>query len=276
MKVFVTGVTGQLGFDVFHEGSARGFEMIASKTDITDRKKIQSEILKIKPDVIVHCAAYTAVDKAELEQEKCWKVNVEGTKNIVDAASVVSAKLVYISTDYVYDGFKENPYVETDGTNPKSFYGKSKLQGENIVQALLSDYFILRTSWVFGENGNNFVKTMLNLANTKKELNIVGDQVGSPTYTYDLAKLIFDIITTNQYGIYHATNEGYCSWAEFAREIFLKTGKNNFVNEIPSTEYPTLATRPINARLSKMKLVENGFTPPRPWKEALEDFLYKL
>lgn len=276
MKILVTGSSGQLGFDVVREGRTRGHKMVgvgSRELNITDQSAVFQMMTDVKPDAIIHCAAYTAVDKAEDEKENCWNVNVEGTNYLVQAAKEHGAKFMYISTDYVFDGTGDVPFVETDVPNPRGFYGLSKYEGEKHVEDQLKEWYIVRISWVFGGNGNNFVKTMLKHAETRTELNIVGDQVGSPTYTFELAHLLLDMIQTNQFGIYHATNEGFCSWAEFASEIFRLTGKSVKVNAIPSDEYPTRAVRPKNSRMSKQKLSQNGFKPLSSWQDALNHYL---
>lgn len=279
MKIIVTGYTGQVGYDVVEQGKKLGYEMIgigSKELDITQQKEVDSFVQNLVPDAIIHCAAYTAVDKAEDDKEAAWKVNVEGTKHLVHAAKSISAKFLYISTDYVFDGLGEAPFVESNTPNPVGYYGKTKYEGEKIVQSLLDKCFIVRISWVFGENGNNFVKTMLRLAETRNELNVVGDQFGSPTYTIDLARLLLEMIRSESYGIYHASNEGYCSWAEFAREIFLQSNKNVKVNAITTEEYPTRAIRPKNSRMSKQKLKESGFMPLPRWQDALAQYLSEL
>jgi dTDP-4-dehydrorhamnose reductase len=279
MKILVTGYSGQLGYDVVHEGLNRGFDMIGVSSkdlNITDEAFVYQYIENVKPDAIIHCAAYTAVDQAEEDRDNCWKVNVEGTKNLSIAARNVNSKFMYISTDYVFNGEGDIPFVEMDQSEPKGYYGLTKLEGEKAVQSILNDWFIVRTSWVFGMNGNNFVKTMLRLTEIKAELNVVGDQVGSPTYTYELARLLVDMIQTEKYGIYHVTNEGFCSWAEFAREIFRLSGKGVKVNSIPTEEYPTRAARPKNSRLSKQKLIDNGFKPLPNWQDSLHHYLKQL
>jgi dTDP-4-dehydrorhamnose reductase len=279
MKILVTGVTGQLGYDVLKEGVKRGFEIkgIGSEDlDITNEYAVNNYINTFKPDAIIHCAAYTAVDKAETDRDYCWKVNVEGTKYLANTARQLNIKFMYISTDYVFDGVGELPFDETTKPNPVGFYGLTKYEGEKIVQSMLSKMFIVRISWVFGLNGNNFVKTMLRLAETHDEINVVGDQVGSPTNTFDLSLLLLDMVQTEKYGIYHATNEGFCSWAEFANEIFCLAGKNTKVNVISSEEYPTLAVRPKNSRLSNQNLINNKFIPLQPWRVSLENYIKAL
>jgi len=276
MKILVTGYTGQLGYDVVHEGERRGLEMhgVGSRDlDITDKAAVDGLVRELRPDAVIHCAAYTAVDKAEDDREACWQVNVEGTRYLAQAAQEVGAKFMYISTDYVFDGKGETPFIEEDVADPIGYYGLTKYEGEKIVSNLLDPFFIVRISWVFGVNGNNFVKTMLRLAESRDELNVVADQFGSPTYTYDLARLLIDMILTDKYGVYHASNEGYCSWADFAREIFAQAGKAVKVNAITTEQYPTRAVRPKNSRMSKKKLVDQGFTPLPHWQDALRHYL---
>ena len=223
MKVLVTGADGQLGYDVVKKLKELNIEHIGvdkEDFDLTNENETKEFILDYKPDVIVHCAAYTDVDQAEVERELCYKVNVEGTKYAAEAAKELGAKMLYISTDYVFDGQGEEPFKVTDQPNPINYYGETKYQGEQEVQKLLDKYFIVRTSWVFGAHGDNFVKTMLELGKERDEISVVADQYGSPTYTGDLAKLIVEMIKTDKYGAYHATNEGFCSWYEFAKKIF--------------------------------------------------------
>ncbi|MEN1967754.1 dTDP-4-dehydrorhamnose reductase [Lentibacillus sp. N15] len=278
MKILVTGYTGQLGYDLVNEGTKQGFTMFgvgSESLDITKRNEVISYIEQLNPDAIIHCAAYTAVDKAEDDKDFCWKVNVIGTKNLVDVAKKIGVKFLYVSTDYVFDGKGESPFKETDKTDPVNYYGLTKLEGEKIVQRI-TEGFVVRTSWVFGINGNNFVKTMLRLAESHNEVNVVGDQIGSPTYTYDLAKLLLEMIQSETYGIYHATNEGICSWAEFAEEIFKQSHNDVLVNVIPTKDFPTRAARPKNSRLSKEKLKHNGFTPLPKWQDSLAYYLNML
>lgn len=279
MKVLVTGYTGQLGYDVVREGEKRKISILGigrEDLDITNEAEVYQYVQKVNPDAIIHCAAYTAVDKAEDDQEKCWKVNVIGTKNITTAAKKVNAKFMYISTDYVFDGKGEEPFKETDKPDPVGYYGLTKYEGEKIVREFLEDYFIVRISWVFGINGHNFIKTMLRLSETRNELNVVGDQYGSPTYTFDLARLLIDMIQTEKYGVYHASNEGFCTWAEFASEIYQQAHKDVTVNSISTEEYPTRAVRPKNSRMSKQKLIDNGFKPLPNWQDALKHYLNEL
>ena len=288
MKVFVTGIGGQLGYDVMKELAKRGHECIGSdildkekikqpceyrQLDITDELAVNNVIGEVCPEAIIHCSAYTAVDKAEDEPELCHLVNAVGTENIAKACKCIDAKMVYISTDYVFDGTKDGFYEVDDTPNPINVYGKTKLAGEKAVQDILDKYFIVRISWVFGENGNNFIKTMLRLGKERSELNVVSDQIGSPTYTADLAPLLVDMIQINNYGVYHATNEGECSWAEFAEEIFRVAGVNVKVNYITTAEYPTKAKRPMNSRMCKSKLNDSGFMKLRSWNEAVSEYI---
>ena len=278
MKVLVTGANGQLGYDVVKELKKQNIECYGSTRkdfDIIDFKTTENFITNYMPDAIIHCAAYTAVDKAEDEPELCYKVNYEATKNIVEICKEINAKLLYISTDYVFDGTKDGFYEVDDETNPINIYGKSKLLGEKAVQKILKKYFIVRISWVFGEHGNNFVKTMLRLGKEHKEINVVSDQYGSPTYTADLAKLLVEMIKTEKYGIYHATNEGVCSWAEFAEEIFKIAKMDVNVNYITTAEYRTRAKRPLNSKLSKKRIKENFYELPN-WKSSLQTFIKNL
>ncbi|TNJ59744.1 dTDP-4-dehydrorhamnose reductase [Paenibacillus hemerocallicola] len=279
MKILVTGYTGQLGYDVVRYGLEAGFTMLgvgSKELDITEPEEVARYVKKVNPDVIIHCAAYTAVDKAEDDKNTCWNVNVEGTKNLACAAKEVNAKFMYISTDYVFNGEGEYPFKETDVSSPMCYYGLTKLQGEKVVEKLLDNWFIVRISWVFGINGNNFVKTMLRLAETRNELNVVGDQFGSPTYTLDLARLLIEMIQSDKYGTYHASNEGFCSWADFASEIIRQAHKDIQVNSITTEEYPTRAVRPKNSRMSKQKLVDSGFRPLPKWQDAVRRYLDDL
>lgn len=279
IRVLVTGVKGQLGYDVVKRLNALGIENVGVDVDDFDLKnKEQTEeyIINYKPDVIIHCAAYTAVDKAEDGKEKCYAVNVEGTRYVAEACKKIDAKMIYISTDYVFDGEGNEPQAEDKYTDPVNYYGYSKEQGETIVRELIEKHFIIRTSWVYGKNGNNFVKTMLKLGQTKDELNVVNDQIGAPTYTQDLAILISDMLQTTKYGTYHGVNEGYCSWYEFALAIFRNAGIGIKVNPIPSSEYPTRAKRPLNSRLSKENLDKNAFARLPYWQDALARYFDEL
>lgn len=294
MKVFVTGVCGQLGYDVMNELTKRNYEAIGSdiketcdynftyvSLDITNQEKVNRTINEAKPDVIVHCAAWTAVDAAEDEdkQELVRNINVNGTKYLVEAAKVVSAKFVYISTDYVFDGLGEKPWnPECKDYIPLNVYGKTKLEGELSVVNTLDNYFIVRIAWAFGLNGNNFIKTMLNLSQKYKELRVVDDQIGTPTYTFDLARLLVDMMETDKYGYYHVTNEGgYISWCDFAKEIFKQARVETKVHPITTEEYGvSKAKRPFNSRLDKSKLVKNGFEPLPTWQDALGRYLKEI
>ena len=279
MKLLVTGVKGQLGYDVCKVLSARGIEhrgVDIEDFDITNAQATHDYIAAYRPDGVIHCSAWTAVDRAEDELEKVRAVNAEGPRNIASVCKEIGAKLVYISTDYVFPGTVDRFYEPDDPTGRLGAYGVTKLEGEQAVQALLERYFIVRVSWVFGKNGNNFVRTMLRLAETKSELNVVCDQIGSPTYTADLAPLLCDMVVSEKYGVYHATNEGICSWAEFAEEIFRLAGKDIKVNPVPTSEYPTRAARPLNSRMSKAKLEEMGFSRLPDWHDALVRYLREL
>lgn len=281
MRYLITGVSGQLGFDIKRELINRGvlesniLGLSSKEMDITDFATVDRTIKSFKPDVIFHCAAWTNVDGAESNVEECNKVNHLGTKNITFSAKSVNAKLVYISTDYVFDGTKEGVYEITDIPFPKNVYGASKYEGEKEVSNY-PNHFIVRISWVFGINGKNFVKTMLRLAETKKELNIVNDQVGSPTYTVDLSKLLVDMSNTTNYGLYHATNEGYCSWADFAEYIFSSNEYAVKVNRINSKDYPQVAYRPKNSQLSKQALIDNDFNLLPTWQDAIDRYNIEL
>ena len=295
MKVFVTGVGGQLGHDVILELEKRGYEGVGSdiqptyagvgvlkfpyvQLDITDKDEVSKKIERIHPDVIVHCAAWTAVDAAEDKEnkDKVYAINVLGTKNIAEAAKKVDAKMVYISTDYVFDGQGERPWQPDDKCYaPLNVYGQTKLDGEFAVSNILSKYFIVRIAWVFGLNGKNFIKTMINVGKTRENVSVVNDQIGTPTYTRDLARLIVDMVETEKYGYYHATNEGgYISWYDFCCEFYRQYGLNTKVIPVTTSEYGmSKASRPFNSRLDKSKLVENGFIPLPDWKDAIRRYL---
>ena len=279
MKILVTGVSGQLGYDVERELDQRGIEHLGTSSrelDITDREAVERLMESYRPDAVIHCAAYTKVDLAEDEPERCWAVNADGTRNVAAACRRTGAKLLYISTDYVFPGTGERSYETGDPTGPVNTYGRSKLAGELAVQSLLEKYFIVRISWVFGKNRNNFVKTMLRLAETRAELSVVCDQIGSPTYTADLAPLLCGMVQTERYGVYHATNEGTCAWSEFAEAIFELAGRQVAVHPIPTSAYPTKAARPLNSRLSKESLRDNGFQALPEWKDALARYLKEI
>ena len=302
MKVLVTGVAGQLGHDVMNELHKRGYEGVGSdiapkysgaddgtavtkmdyvQMDITNSQEVTETIKKVNPDVVVHCAAWTAVDLAEESEnkEKVMAINVGGTENIAKVCKELDCKMVYISTDYVFDGYGTRPWEEDcKDYAPLNVYGESKLMGEKVVSLNLEKYFIVRIAWVFGVNGNNFIKTMLNVGKKFDTLKVVNDQIGTPTYTYDLSRLLVDMIETDKYGYYHATNEGgYISWYDFACEIFKQAGYKTKVNPVTTEEYGvSKARRPFNSRLKKTKLVENGFTPLPEWKDALSRYLKEI
>ena len=285
IKILVTGVKGQLGFDCVRELKERGYTNVSGidieDLDLTDEIRVIDYITQFQPDVVMHNAAWTAVDKAEENPDKVYEVNALAPKYIAQACNMVGAKMVYISTDYVFNGLGDKPFNIDDPKEGLSVYGKTKAQGEDFVIENLDEYFIVRISWVFGKNGNNFVKTMLKLAGMgKTELNVVCDQIGSVTYTYDLSKLLCDMIETDKYGIYHATNEGFISWAEFAREIFKQKGLNVKVNDVTTEEYlkmvPQQAKRPLNSRMSKKSLDDAGFKRLPDWKDALNRYLKEI
>ena len=279
MKFFITGVNGQLGYDVKRELLERGYTDILAPTrvdlDITNEDAVKKMIREYRPSVIFHCAAYTAVDKAEEEQEKCYQVNVLGTKYLTEAAKEVGAKIIYISTDYVFDGTKEGVYQIEDKVNPVNYYGKTKYLGENFIRAY-DNHIIVRISWVFGINGKNFIRTMLNLAESHKELNVVCDQIGSPTYTKDLAGLLVNMFLSNVKGLYHVTNEGYCSWYEFAEFIFKESRKKVKVHPILTKDYKTIAKRPLNSKLSKESLDDIGMKRLPEWQDAVKRYIREL
>ena len=284
MKYLITGYKGQLGYDLTRELDKRGETdyraLDIDDMDITNRDQVMDVVKEYNPDVIIHCAAWTAVDKAEDMEDKVRLVNVEGTKNLVDASIEVGAKIIYMSTDYVFDGTKDGYYTEEDKVNPKSVYGLTKFEGEEEVRRN-PNHFITRISWVFGINGNNFIKTMLKLSENHKELNVVGDQVGSPTYTVDLSKLLIDMSKTDKYGTYHVNNEGYCSWAEFADYIFKSNDLDVKVNHVTTEEYLEItgtkqAYRPRNSKLSKEKLVNAGFDMLPSWQDATDRYCREL
>lgn len=279
MKVLVTGVKGQLGYDVVNELTKRGHIAIGTdieEMDITDQNSVQTVIKETSPEAVIHCAAYTAVDAAEDNEDICRKINAEGTGNIAKVCRELDIKMIYISTDYVFDGKGERPWEPDDERNPLNVYGQTKYEGELAVQKNLDKYFIVRIAWVFGVNGKNFIKTMLNLGKTHDSLTVVNDQFGSPTYTYDLAKLLVDMAESDKYGIYHATNEGICTWYEFACEIFKQAGMNVKVSPVSSAEYPSKAKRPSNSRMSKEKLMKNGFERLPVWQDALSRYLKEI
>ncbi len=299
MKVFVTGVNGQLGHDVVNELIKRGHEAIGSditdnysgvqdnsavtkaqylKLDITDENKVNELLTNLKPNAIVHCAAWTAVDLAEDEENKpkVFNINANGTKYIAKAAKQIDAKMLYLSTDYVFNGLGEKPWnPDEKGFEPLNYYGETKLLGEKAITSILDKFFIVRIAWVFGLNGKNFIKTMINVGKTHDEVRVVSDQIGTPTYTFDLARLLSDMIETDKYGFYHATNEGgYISWYDFTKEIYKQYGLNTKVIPVTTAEYGlSKAKRPFNSRLDKSKLVESGFEPLPDYKDAITRYL---
>ena len=302
MKAFVTGVAGQLGHDVMNELSKRGYEGVGTdlapeysgvqdnspvtkmpyvSLDITDASAVQATIKEVNPDVIIHCAAWTAVDMAEDDDkvEKVRAINAGGTQNIANVAKELDAKMVYISTDYVFDGQGVQPWEpDCKDYKPLNVYGQTKLEGELAVANTLDKYFIVRIAWVFGLNGKNFIKTMLNVGKTHDTVKVVNDQIGTPTYTYDLARLLVDMVETDKYGYYHATNEGgFISWYDFTKEIYKQAGLDTKVLPVTTAEYGlSKAARPFNSRLDKSKLVENGFTPLPTWQDALSRYLKEI
>lgn len=302
MKIFVTGVAGQLGHDVMNELTSRGYTGIGTDLaetyngiqdntyvtkaeyvplDITNAEDVMKTIQSVNPEVVVHCAAWTAVDLAEDEdkQAKVKAINVDGTQNIANACKKVDAKMVYISTDYVFDGQGTEPWQpDCKDYKPLNVYGQTKLGGELAVSNTLDKYFIVRIAWVFGKNGNNFIKTMLNIGKKYDTLRVVNDQIGTPTYTYDLARLLVDMVETDKYGYYHATNEGgYISWYDFACEIFKQAGYTTKVVPVTTEEYGlSKAARPFNSRLDKSKLLEKGFKSLPTWQDALARYLQEI
>ena len=302
MKIFVTGVAGQLGHDVMNELEKRGYEGIGSDVaaeytgiqdgsavtkmayvslDITDKAAVEKTLEEIQPDVVVHCAAWTAVDMAEDDDKvaKVRAVNAGGTENIALVCKKLNCKMVYLSTDYVFDGQGETPWdPDCKDYKPMNVYGQTKLEGELAVSGNLDKYFIVRIAWVFGVNGKNFIKTMLNVGKTHDTVRVVKDQIGTPTYTYDLARLLVDMIETDKYGYYHATNEGgYISWYDFTCEIYRQAGYDTKVIPVTTEEYGlSKAARPFNSRLDKSKLVKNGFTPLPTWQDALSRYLKEI
>ena len=286
MKVFVTGVGGQLGYDVLKELKKRGHECVGSditesaeiKLDITDKAAVEAALSQIHPDAVIHCAAWTAVDAAEEEENKAkvYAVNVTGTQNIAEACKKLDCKMIYISTDYVFNGQGTEPWrADCREYAPLNYYGQTKLEGELAVAKAIEKFFIVRIAWVFGLNGKNFIKTMINVGKTHDAVRVVNDQIGTPTYTYDLARLLVDMVETEKYGYYHATNEGgYISWYDFCCEFFRQYGLTTKVIPVTTAEYGmSKAARPFNSRLDKSKLIEAGFKPLPAWKDAVKRYL---
>ena len=279
MRVFVTGVKGQLGYDVMNELEKQGLEGIGvdiDEMDITDADQVNKVIKEAAPDAVIHCAAYTAVDAAEDNEEICRKVNAQGTENIAKVCEELDIKMMYISTDYVFNGQGERPWEPDDEREPLNVYGQTKYEGELAIEEHVKKFFTVRIAWVFGVNGKNFIKTMLNLGKTHDHLTVVNDQTVSPTYTYDLSRILVDMIQTDKYGRYHATNEGLCTWYEFACEIFKQAGMDVSVAPVSSDEYPAKAKRPSNSRMDKSKLTANGFQPLPTWQDALSRYLKEI
>lgn len=279
MRILVTGVNGQLGYDVVKEGLKRGHQLIGvgrKQMNITNEAEVFDTVRQHKPDVVIHCAAYTAVDAAEDDLEQVRTVNTIGTKYIAKACKEIDCKLIYISTEYVFHGGGNSEFETEDETSPLNVYGLTKYEGELEVMKYLEKYFIVRVSWVFGLNGKNFVKTMIQLSKTRDQINVVSDQIGSPTYTSDLSILLLDMSQSQKYGIYHATNEGFCSWYEFACEIFRYINGSVKVKPVSSEEFPSKAIRPKNSRLSKKSLDQAGFRRLPPWQDALKRFITEL
>lgn len=285
MRILVTGCKGQLGYDVSKELTKRGDTSVSvdvEEMDITDKTTVENYISKAKVDAVIHCAAYTAVDAAEDNVELCRTINRDGTQNIANACKKNNLKMIYISTDYVFNGEGETPWDPDENREPLNVYGQTKYEGELAVENTLDKYFIVRISWVFGLNGKNFVRTMLNLGKTHEKLTVVADQIGSPTYTVDLAKLLVEMIHSDKFGRYHATNEGICSWYDFTCEIMKQAAEyypeyaNVEVSPVSSDAYPTKAKRPSNSRMSKDKLIENGFDRLPTWQDALRRYLKEL
>lgn len=280
MRVFVTGVKGQLGHDVVDELAKRGHTAIGvdiDEMDITDGEACRRVITEAEPDAVIHCAAYTAVDAAEDNIELCRRVNADGTKNIAAVCHDLGIKMMYISTDYVFNGQGTRPWEPDDEREPLNVYGQTKCEGELAVEELVEKFFIVRIAWVFGVNGKNFIRTMLRLGKENGAVSVVDDQIGSPTYTLDLARLLADMIESDKYGRYHATNEGLCSWYEFAVEIFKQAGMDSVkVTPVTSGQFKAKAKRPMNSRMDKSKLSANGFQPLPSWQDALGRYLKEI
>lgn len=278
MKLIVTGANGQLGKDVVRLAKQQGFEVYGfgrEEMDVTSLEQVRKHVKTIKPDAIIHCAAYTKVDLAEEEIEQAYRVNAGGTRNVAVSGEEIGAKVCYISTDYVFDGTSSSPYQEYDRTNPLNVYGKSKLAGEELTKTLCSKYFIVRTSWVYGQEGHNFVKTMLRLAKERKEISVVDDQIGSPTYTVHLAGFLLQLVRSDYYGVYHASNTGSCSWYEFAKAIFQYANLDIAVKPIPTEQFPVKAKRPKFSVLNHIAIRTNGFDPLPHWQEGLKEFFMR-
>ena len=279
MKILVTGAKGQLGYDIMNELARRNIEGIGvdiQEMDITDAEAVRRVITEAQVDAVIHCAAFTAVDAAEEKMELCRRINAGGTENIAVVCRDLDIKMMYISTDYVFDGQGERPWEPDDERHPLNAYGQAKYEGELAIEKYVKKFFTVRIAWVFGVNGKNFIQTMLRLGKERGEVSVVDDQIGSPTYTYDLARLLVDMIQTDKYGRYHATNEGICSWYEFACEIFKQAKMDVIVHPVDSTQFPTRAIRPKNSRMNKTELDKHGFTRLPSWQDALERYLDTL
>lgn len=280
MKVLVTGVKGQLGYDVMRELKKRGHEAVGvdiDEMDITDAGQVRQVLTKTAPEAVIHCSAFTAVDRAEDEVDLCRRVNAQGTKNIAEVCEELDCKLLYLSTDYIFSGDGERPWEPEDEPNPLNVYGQTKYEGEQEIKTRCNKYFIVRISWAFGINGNNFIKAMLRQGKEKGAVKVVDDQIGSPTYTFDLAILLVDMVESESYGEYHATNEGICSWYEFAKEIFRAAGMDDVtVTPVATGDFPAKAKRPKNSRMSKEKLIKNGFNKLPTWQDAVRRYLKEL
>lgn len=276
LKILVTGASGQLGRELVQLTAPADVEIVGfgrDRLDITNLDNCRSVLAEQRPDAIIHCAAYTAVDQAESEPDAAFRVNASGSRNLAVAAEEIGARLCYVSTDYVFDGKGKAPYNEYDAPNPQTVYGKSKLAGEELVRTLCSRYFIVRTSWVYGKYGNNFVRTMLKLAGERDSLKVVSDQIGSPTYTLDLAEFLVRLVRTERYGVYHASNTGACSWYEFAQAIFEEGGRHMTVEPCSTSDFPRPAPRPAYSVMDHSAIRSNGFEPLRHWREALRHYL---
>lgn len=277
--VLVTGVNGQLGYDIVKELDNRGIDnkgIDIQDLDLTKKTDVIKFITDLKPTCVIHCAGYTQVDKAEIQEDetqKCFDINYKGTEYVATVCKQLDIKMVYVSTDYVFDGTKTEEYETSDSVNPLSKYGMSKMQGERVILEHLNKYFIIRTSWLFGLNGSNFIDTMISLGREKEVINVVCDQIGSPTYTVDLARFICDVVETTKYGIYHATNEGFCSWADLAKKVLEIKNISCKINAVSSEEYKSVTIRPLNSRLSKRSLENSGFNLLPSWEDAVKRYL---
>jgi dTDP-4-dehydrorhamnose reductase len=274
--ILVTGANGQLGSEILAGLDGPVYGVTRNNFDVSDESAVMERVTSILPEIIIHCAAHTDVDGAETDAKRCRAVNALGTRNVAEAARKINAKMIYVSTDYVFDGRGERPYEVVDTPNPINVYGRSKLEGEIAVKDLLEKYFIVRVAWVFGKNGKNFFRSIIDLCKTRKEISVVNDQFGSPTYARDLIPLLGELIQSRKYGTYHATNEGFCSRYEFALEVAKALGSKIKINPVPASAFPSKAKRPVNSRLSKDSLQSNGFSRLPDWKDALKRFLREI